>query len=192
MDVPDVHYARAGGVAIAYQVVGDGDRDLVFAPSLSDLFTVWLNPHYFRNFLERLAAEFRLIVFNPRGTGLSDRPRTVTLEARMDDITAVMDAAGCERATLVGVSSGANACALFAATHPERCERLVMIDPAPRTARSSSYPLVPRNRSCSGTYAKPVSTGASARSSRTGHGASRRFIIVKRISSGTCGNCGSP
>ena len=59
-------------MAIAYQVVGEGDRNLVFAPSLSDLFTVWLNPLYFRTFLERLASELRLIVFNPRGTGLSD------------------------------------------------------------------------------------------------------------------------
>ena len=141
MDVPDVHYARAGGVAIAYQVVGEGDRDLVFAPTLCDLFTVWLNPSYFRSFLDRLAVELRLIVFNPRGTGLSDRPRNVTLEARMEDITAVMDATGSERATLFGVSSGASACSLFAATYPDRCGRLVVADMLPRSIRSASYPF---------------------------------------------------
>jgi pimeloyl-ACP methyl ester carboxylesterase len=77
-------------------------------------------------FLRRLSEEVRLIVFNPRGTGLSDRPRNVTLEARMDDITAILDTLGIDRATLVGVSESANVCALFAATYPERCERLAL------------------------------------------------------------------
>ena len=142
VDVPDVRYARAGGVAIAYQVVGEGPRDLVYAPHLTDLYCLWHAP-YLRAFLDRLVREVRLIVFNPRGTGLSDRPRNVTLEARMDDIAAVLDAIGSERATLFGVATGANVCALFAAMYPERCDRLVLSRPYPRATRSESYPYGP-------------------------------------------------
>ncbi|MBA3434716.1 MAG: adenylate/guanylate cyclase domain-containing protein, partial [Actinobacteria bacterium] len=89
----------------------------------------------------RLAEEVRLIVFNPRGTGLSDRPRNVTLEARMDDINAVLDAIGGERATLFGVAESANVCALFAATYPERCERLALWAPYARALRTDTYPF---------------------------------------------------
>ncbi len=139
MDVPDVSYARAGGVAIAYQVVGDGSRDLVYSPHLADIYSLWLTPHV-RPFLDRLAREVRLIAFNPRGTGLSDRPQHVTLEARMDDFGSVMEAMGSKRATLLGLGTSANACALFAATYPERCDRLVIVRPYPRGLRSDSYP----------------------------------------------------
>lgn len=138
MDVPDVRYARAGGVAVAYQVVGDGPRTLVFSPQICDLLTIWLNPRV-RRFLDALAAETKLIVFNPRGTGLSDRPRNVTLESRMEDIEAVLDAVGERRASLLGISTSANACALFAATYPERVERLVLAMPFPRGIGSESY-----------------------------------------------------
>jgi class 3 adenylate cyclase len=140
LDVPDVKYARTGGIAIAYQVVGEGSRDLVYAPHLADIFTLWLTPH-FRRFLDRLVQDFRLIVFNPRGTGLSDRPRSLTLEARMDDIAMVLDAVGSPRAALFGVSTSANACGLFAATHPDRCDRLIMANPYPRGLRSDAYPF---------------------------------------------------
>lgn len=139
MDVPDVRYARAGGVAIAYQAVGDGPSTLVFAPHLSELFTLWMSP-LTRPFLERLARDVRLVVMNPRGTGLSDRPRNVTLESRMEDIAAVLDAVGQARANLFGVSTSANACALFAATYPERCERLVLARPYPRGVGSHDHP----------------------------------------------------
>jgi class 3 adenylate cyclase len=139
MDVPDVHYARAGGVAIAYQVVGEGPETLVFSPQISDLFTIWLSS-YIRPFLDRLAAHVRLIVLNPRGTGLSDRPRNVTLEARMDDIASVFDHVGVTRASIFGVSTSANMCALFAASYPERVERLILAHPFPRAIRSESYP----------------------------------------------------
>ena len=133
MDVPDVRYARAGGVAIAYQVVGDGHKTLVVSPHISDLLTIWKVP-LTAAFLERLARELRVVVFNARGTGMSDRPRNITLEARMDDITAVLDAVGVERANLFGVSTSANACALLAGTYPERVERLVLARPYPRAA----------------------------------------------------------
>jgi len=139
MDVPDVRYARVGGVAIAYQVVGDGPSDLVYAPHLTNLWSLWTG-QYYAPFLRRLADEVRLIVFNPRGTGLSDRPRNVTLEARMDDITAILDTLAIDRATLFGVSESANVCALFAATYPERCERLALWSPYARSVRSDVYP----------------------------------------------------
>ena len=139
MDVPDVRYARAGGVAIAYQVVGEGPSTLVFSPHLCDLVTIWLNP-LIRPFCDEIAGRTRLVVFNPRGTGLSDRPRNATLEARMDDIAAVLDAVGSSRASLFGISTSANACALFAATYPERVERLILAVPFPRAIKDESYP----------------------------------------------------
>ncbi len=139
MDIPDVHYARAGGVAIAYQVVGEGPETLVFSPQVSDLFTIWLSSHT-RSLFDRLAAHVRVVLFNPRGTGLSDRPRNVTLEARMDDIASVLDHVGVSRASLMGVATSANVCALFAATYPERVERLILAHPYPRAIRSERYP----------------------------------------------------
>jgi class 3 adenylate cyclase len=139
MDMPDVHYARSGGVSIAYQVVGDGPQNLVLSPHVSDLFTFWLNTET-RSFVERLATRARIVVLNPRGTGLSDRPRNVTLEARMDDISAVLDDLGVKRASVAGIGMSANASALFAASYPERIERLVLVQPFPRAIRSDSYP----------------------------------------------------
>lgn len=99
MALPEVRYARSGEVAVAYQVVGDADETIVYAPHLTNLYSLWQG-RYAGRILGRLAESNRLIVFNPRGTGLSDRPRNVTLEARMDDVTAVLDAEGLERATL--------------------------------------------------------------------------------------------
>src|SRR5687767_14906906 len=124
VDIPDARYARAGGVAIAYQSVGDGPP-LIYAPHLCTIEALWRAPHC-RRFLDRLAERLQLIVYNPRGTGLSDRPRTVTLDSRMDDITAVLDATGHERASLFGVAESANVCALFASTYPERCRNLIL------------------------------------------------------------------
>lgn len=139
MDIPDVHYARAGGVAIAYQVVGEGPQTLVFSPQISDLLTIWLSNHT-RSFLDRLAEEVRLVLLNPRGTGLSDRPRNITLEARMDDIASVLDGVGVSRASLFGISTSANVCALFAASYPERVERLILAHPFPRGIPTEGYP----------------------------------------------------
>ncbi len=124
MDIPDVRYARAGGVAIAFQSVGDGPA-LIYAPHLCTIDALWRAPHS-RRFLDRLAEHMQLIVYNPRGTGLSDRPRTVTLESRMDDITAVLETTGVERPSLFGVAESANVCALFASTYPERCRNLIL------------------------------------------------------------------
>ena len=139
MDIPDVHYARAGGVAVAYQIVGDAEQTLIFAPPVTNLYSLWELPRVV-SFLHRLSAAVRLVVFNPRGTGLSDRPPRITLESWMDDVNAVLEASGSARAALFGAETAANACALYAATYPERCERLALYNPVARAVRSPSYP----------------------------------------------------
>jgi class 3 adenylate cyclase len=126
--IPDVRYARSGDVAIAYQVVGDGAVDLVLVPFIGNIRYAWEQPSFVR-FLESLASFTRLILFDKRGTGLSDRPRTLTLETQMDDIRAVLDEVGSERAALLGGVQGAQLCALFAATYPSRTRALVLYHP---------------------------------------------------------------
>jgi pimeloyl-ACP methyl ester carboxylesterase len=121
IDIPAVEYARSGDVDIAYQVVGDGPRALVFVMGwVSNIEYFWREPTFAR-FLRRLASFSRLILFDKRGTGLSDRvpnDELPTLEQRMDDVRAVMDAAGVEHAALLGISEGGPMCILFAATIP--------------------------------------------------------------------------
>src|SRR5450759_1398903 len=121
-------YAKCGDVNLAYQVIGDGPIDLVYVPGwVSHLEYAWEEPGLAR-FLKRLASFSRLILFDKRGTGLSDRVAELpTLEQRMDDVRAVMDAVGSERAALLGISEGGPMCTLFAATYPERTSALVMI-----------------------------------------------------------------
>ena len=139
LDIPDVRYARSGGVAVAYQVVGDGPQDVVFLPFLSNLYSLWRLPVFAEGTL-RLAASSRVLLVNTRGMGLSDRPRGLTIEARMDDVRAVMDAVGSERATLFGWAETSNTCVVFAATYPERVERLILYMPYARGTRSDDYP----------------------------------------------------
>lgn len=126
---PRTHYTKAGGVNIAYQVLGDAPRDLVVVPGwISHLEAAWDVPAY-AEFYERLASFSRLILFDKRGTGLSDRvpaDQLPTLEERMDDVRAVMDAAQSRRAALLGCSEGGPMSALFAATYPERTTALIM------------------------------------------------------------------
>jgi class 3 adenylate cyclase len=144
MKAPETRYALSGDVHIAYQVVGDGPLDLVFIPSLTHhVELVWENPPQAR-FFGRLASIGRLLLFDKRGTGMSDRVvGTPPLEVRMDDIRAVMDAAGSERAVLCGLGDGGPLCALFAATYPERTTALVLINTAPRYVRSPELPWLP-------------------------------------------------
>jgi pimeloyl-ACP methyl ester carboxylesterase len=118
VEVPDVSYAQSGDVSIAYQAVGEGPTDLVFLPFLANIYTLWLAPG-FAEFGRRLATGRRLIVVNPRGVGLSDRPRGFTVESRMDDIQAVIDDVASKRAALVGIAEGAATCAVFAASYPD-------------------------------------------------------------------------
>jgi class 3 adenylate cyclase len=124
---PETRYARSGEVSLAYQVLGDGPFDLVFAPGfVSNVEYGWEEPTLER-FYTRLASFCRLIIFDKRGTGLSDRVSGVPdLETRMDDIRAIMDAVGSERAALLGYSEGAAMAALFAATYPERTPALIL------------------------------------------------------------------
>jgi len=142
--VPETRYARSGDVNIAYQVVGDGPFDLVFVMGwVSHLEYFWTEPSFAR-FLRRLASFSRLILFDKRGTGLSDRVTALpTLEQRMDDVRAVMDAVGSERAALLGVSEGGPMCSLFAATYPEKTLALVMIGTYARRLHAADYPWGP-------------------------------------------------
>ncbi len=143
---PSVHYARSGTVNIAYQVLGTGPIDLVFVMGwVSHLEYFWNEPTFAR-FLTRLASMARLILFDKRGTGLSDAVAVhelPTLEQRMDDVRAVMDAAGSERAVLLGISEGGPMCSLFAATYPEKTEALIMIGSYARRLRDLDYPWGP-------------------------------------------------
>jgi pimeloyl-ACP methyl ester carboxylesterase/DNA-binding winged helix-turn-helix (wHTH) protein len=144
--VPETRYARSGDVNIAYQVIGDGPVDVVFVMGwVSHLEYFWTQP-LFAHFLRRLASFSRLILFDKRGTGLSDRVPLAalpTLEQRMDDVRAVMDAAGSERAAICGISEGGPMSALFAATYPEKTIALVMIGCYAKRIRSADYPWGP-------------------------------------------------
>ncbi|CDX10957.1 conserved hypothetical protein [Mesorhizobium sp. ORS 3324] len=138
---PRTQYTKSGNVSVAYQVLGDGPIDLVFAQGwLSNVEYAWENPDYAR-LITRLAAFSRLIRFDRRGMGMSDRDvRYSTLEERVDDIRAVMDAAGSESAALMGVSEGGSMCAMFAATHPERTTALVLYGAFARSQWAPDYP----------------------------------------------------
>jgi len=140
-DLPDVQYARSGEVAIAYQVVGEGDEDILFVRgTLADLLAGWDMP-LFVDHIDRLAQSGRVLLFDNRGSGLSDPVRQVpTLETRMDDIRAVMDAAGSERAVLWAAQEGTRIAVLFAATYPERTTALVLYDPSARGLWAPDYP----------------------------------------------------
>jgi class 3 adenylate cyclase len=126
----DIRYARSGGVSIAYQVVGEGEVDLVYVPDyVSNLVYAWETP-YWRRFYERLAEHFRLILFDKRGTGLSDLGgHFPALETRMDDMRAVLDAVGSTSTVLLGSHDGCSMAALFAATYPERTRALALFHP---------------------------------------------------------------
>jgi class 3 adenylate cyclase/pimeloyl-ACP methyl ester carboxylesterase len=134
----DIRYARNGGVAIAYQVVGDGPVDLVYVPDyVSNLVYGWGSPDW-RPFYERLARSFRLILFDKRGTGLSDHgPHFAALETRMEDLRAVLDEAGSTSTVVFGTHEGSGMAAMFAAMYPERTRALVLFHPSPETGVES-------------------------------------------------------
>ena len=138
---PETRYARSGDVNIAYQVVGDAPRDLVLVPGwVSNIEVFWEEPTCAR-FLERLASFTRLILFDKRGTGLSDRVADLpNLETRMDDVRAVMDTVGSEHAALFGYSEGGAMCALFAATYPARTTALITAGSYARRTWAPDYP----------------------------------------------------
>jgi class 3 adenylate cyclase len=141
--LPETRYAKSGEVHIAYQVVGSGPLDLVLVPPfVSHVEAFWEDPDVAR-FFRRLASFSRLIVFDKRGTGLSDRDAIAPLETRMDDVRAVMDAAGSQQAALVGISEGAAMSVLFAATYPQRTRSLVLCGSTVRFIGSPDWPWAP-------------------------------------------------
>src|SRR5918992_1973518 len=142
LDTPDVRYTRSGDVSIAYQVVGEGPVDVLFVPFLITLVWAWEQP-IFAEFCRRVSSFSRLILFDKRGTGLSDRPRDLPgFETRMDDLRAVMDAAGSEKAVLLGAGSpGGQLCCVFAAPYPERVEALALQNTWPRVTPAPGFPF---------------------------------------------------
>jgi class 3 adenylate cyclase len=138
---PETRYARSGDVHIAYQVFGEGELDLVVVPGFaSHVELFWENDAWASGF-RRLASIGRVVILDRRGTGLSDPvPEAPTLEQRMDDVRAVMDAAGSERAALIGLSEGVPMSILFAATYPDRCLSLVLYGGMARSTAADDYP----------------------------------------------------
>ena len=124
---PEIKYAQSGDVAIAYMTIGSGPVDIVYAPgSISHLEHELAEPRW-AGFIRDLSRMARVIKFDKRGTGLSDRVNSPNMDQRIDDIRAVMDAAGSERAILLGISEGGSMCALFAATYPHRVSKLILM-----------------------------------------------------------------
>ena len=139
---PEVRYARNGEVAIAFATIGDAPIDLIFLAPFNNLEVVWDNPLYVQ-FLRRLASFARVVIVDRRGTGLSDRysPDDLpTLEELVDDLTAVLDELGSERAALFGSSDAGALCAMFAATRPERVSALILYATAARGTQAPDYP----------------------------------------------------
>jgi pimeloyl-ACP methyl ester carboxylesterase len=142
VDFPKTHYAKApDGTSIAYQVVGDGPIDLVYATGIwSNIEVMWEQPLWAR-FLERLTRFSRLILFDMRGVGLSDRGQEPPLlELQRDDIAAVMDASGVEAGVVFGGARAASMAMLFAATHPERTKALILYAPVAKTVSTPEFP----------------------------------------------------
>ncbi len=140
METPETHYAKSGDVSIAYQVMGSGPFDLVWVSGfVSNVELAWQQPTL-AAFNRRLARICRLIRFDKRGTGMSDRVGVAPLETRMDDVRAVMDAAGSARAALLGSSEGGPLSLLFAASYPERTRALILWSSFPRVAWAPDVP----------------------------------------------------
>ena len=144
--LPETKYAKSEDINIAYQVTGEGPFDLVLVPGwVSHIEYAWEQPYYAK-FLHRLASFSRLIILDRRGTGLSDPiAQLPTLEQRMEDVRAVMDAASSERAALFGISEGGPMCTLFAATYPQRTSSLVLYGTIAKGSPAPDYPWRPTN-----------------------------------------------
>lgn len=141
ISIPETRYAKSGDTYIAYQIMGDGPFDLVFVPGFISHLDMQMEHPLCASFLARLASFCRLIRFDKRGTGLSDRLSGIpTLEERMDDVRAVMDAAGSTRAALLGFSEGAAMCIVFAATYPQRTSALILYGAYAREAWAPDNP----------------------------------------------------
>jgi class 3 adenylate cyclase/pimeloyl-ACP methyl ester carboxylesterase len=142
MAIPETRYAKSGDVHIAYQVLGEGPIDLAFVPGfVSNVEATWQQPAR-AAFFRRLASFSRLVMFDKRGTGMSDRTSQIfTLEQRMEDVQAVMEAVGLKRAALFGISEGGPMSILFAASHPERISSLVVCGSYAKHSWAEDYPF---------------------------------------------------
>lgn len=138
--MPPVRYAKSGGVHTAYQVLGSGPPDLVYVTGAAGNLRQWWEEPGVRRFWERLASFSRLILFDKRGMGLSDRGQFGTLEDRMDDMRAVLDAVGSERAAFFGISEGGPLAVLFAATYPERTKALILCGAEVKEEKAEDWP----------------------------------------------------
>jgi hypothetical protein len=145
IDRPQTQYVQSGELSIAYQVFGHGDCDLLYVPGIiSHLEVMWEDPES-SAFLLALGQHFRVIIFDKRGQGMSDRIEgATTLEERIDDLRAVMEAVGSQSATLFGLSEGGPVCLLFAATYPRKVERLILFGAMAKFWGSDDYPHTPR------------------------------------------------
>ena len=141
-EMPETHYVKSDDVHIAYQILGDGPFDLLFVPGfISNVEALWRSPDQ-SAFFRRLASFCRLILFDKRGTGMSDRgTQDFTLEQRMHDVQAILDAVGCKQAALFGVSEGGPMSLLYAATFPQRTSALVIYGSYAKRSRTSDYPF---------------------------------------------------
>jgi pimeloyl-ACP methyl ester carboxylesterase len=165
ISMPETCYAKSGDTYIAYQVMGDGPLDLVFVPGFISHLDMQLELPATASFFTRLASFCRLIRFDKRGTGLSDRLSGIpTLEERMDDVRAVMDAAGSTRAALLGFSEGGAMCIVFSASYPERTSALILYGSYAREAWAPDYPL--------GRTDEELAAGLKAREENWGQGKS--------------------
>src|SRR5215469_17572231 len=141
MEAPETRYARSGGAYIAYRIMGRGPVDLVLLQGGFSHVELQLEEPSFARFLGRLASFSRLIVMDVRGTGLSDRMMNLpALEEQVDDVLAVLDAAGWERAAVFGLSQGGALASLFAAAHPRRATALITFGTCARITRTDGYP----------------------------------------------------
>ena len=141
ISMPETRYAKNGDTYIAYQVMGEGPFDLVFVPGFFSHLDMQMELPLYASFAARLASFCRLIRFDKRGTGLSDRLSGIpTLEERIDDVRAVMDAVGSTRAALLGLSEGAAMCIVFAATYPQRTSALILYGAYAREAWAPDNP----------------------------------------------------
>jgi pimeloyl-ACP methyl ester carboxylesterase len=140
--IPTTRYVKSDDVHIAYQVIGDGPLDLLWVPGyVSHVEATWQSPQH-AAFIRRLASFCRLILFDKRGTGMSDRGSQIfTLEQRMHDVQAILDEIGSERAALFGVSEGGPMALLYAATYPERTSALVLYGSYAKRSWAPDYPF---------------------------------------------------
>jgi pimeloyl-ACP methyl ester carboxylesterase/DNA-binding CsgD family transcriptional regulator len=163
MRVPETRYARSGAVHIAWQSLGDGPVDLIFVPGwVSHVEASWRFPEI-AWFLRTLAKSCRLLVFDKRGTGLSDpMPRASTMDERMDDVRAVLDAASVKRAVVFGASEGVSLSVLFAATYPERTVGLIAYGGFAKRRRTPDYPWAPSDESRARLFAEVEKTWGGA------------------------------